>query len=169
MSFTRLLTAAALGALTLAATPRFVSAQTQVKPYFLLIFDTSGSMNDLPAVANTCGFTTSTTSGGMNPTTTVASRKMDAAKCALGKILNATGDADFGLMQFAQSNTCGDGSSCGPTADSARLRVPIQSNTTGGIMSLIDKVGSANNSNANELCSGGYTPLGGTLDRKSVV
>jgi len=162
MLLTRLLATAALAALTLVATPRLVSAQTQVKPYFLIVFDTSGSMNDLPAVANTCGYQTTTMTGGMNPVTTTASRKMDAAKCALGKLLNSTGDADFGLMQFAQ-NGCGEGDSCGPVAESAQLRVPIETNTSGGILSLIDKAGAASNSNANELCAGGYTPLGGTL------
>jgi hypothetical protein len=144
-------------ALACLALPLSAHAQTQVKPYFLVIFDTSGSMNDLPAVPNTCGFTTATTSMG---TTTTASRKMDAAKCALGKLLNSTGDADFGLMQFAQSASCGNGSSCGPTTSSAQLRVPIETNTAGSIMSLIDKAGAAP---SEELCSGGYTPLGGTL------
>jgi hypothetical protein len=157
MSLTRCFAALALGALALVTMPRPASAQTQVKPYFLLVFDTSGSMNDLPAVENTCGYTTTT--GPMDNRVTEP-RKMDAAKCALGKILNSTGDAEFGLMQFAQSGSCGNGSSCGPTADSAQLRVPIESNTSGGILSLIDKTGGAP---ANELCSGGYTPLGGTL------
>ena len=65
------------------------AAQTQVKPYFLVVFDTSGSMADPPELSNSCGFT---------PT-----RKISAAKCVLGRILNATGDAEFGLMQFGQA------------------------------------------------------------------
>ena len=151
------------GALALAAGLLFFAggarAQQQVKPYFLVIFDTSGSMNGTVA-ANSCGFTTTTTDMAV---TTTAPRKMDTAKCALGKILSATGDADFGLMQFAQSDGCGDGSTCAPVRDAAKMRVPIQSNTSGAILSLIDKVGSSNTSNASELCAAGYTPLGGTL------
>ena len=138
----------------------------QVKPYFLVVFDTSGSMDeDVPdgpdadnlPDQNSCGYQTTNASNGPMRTTP---RKMDAAKCALGKILNATGDAEFGLMQFDQSNGCGNGTSCGPTSASAKLRVPIQTNTAGGILGLIDELGTAPGS---ELCAGGYTPLGGTL------
>jgi MYXO-CTERM domain-containing protein len=165
MSLTRPL-AVALLATGLCLAPSIVGAQNQVKPYFLIVFDTSGSMNDRAPMSdptrldNSCNFTTTTTSG---MTTITAARKMDAAKCALGKLLNSTGDADFGLMQFAQSASCGNGASCGPTASSAQLRVPIETNTSGGILSLIDEVGASNSSNANDLCAGGYTPLGGTL------
>jgi hypothetical protein len=166
MLLTRLLAIAALAALTLVVTPRVASAQTQVKPYFLIIFDTSGSMNettdtsptDDTPLPNSCGY--QTTTGPMDDRFT-APRKMDAAKCALGKILNATGDADFGLMQFAQSDGgCGNGDTCTPEISSAQMRVAIESNTSGGILSLIDKAGMAP---VNELCAGGYTPLGGTL------
>ncbi|HMI93969.1 MAG TPA: hypothetical protein VK509_21490, partial [Polyangiales bacterium] len=130
----------------------------QVKPYFLVVFDTSGSM-DGTAPANSCGYQTTTTDMMV---TTTAPRKMDAAKCALGKILNSTGDADFGLMQFAQTD-CGNGPTCAPTRDAGVMRVPIQTNTAGGILSLIDKVDTGALGGADELCAGGYTPLGGTL------
>src|SRR5690349_20050675 len=91
----------------------------QGKPCFLVRFDTSGSMADPPDVTNTCGYL----SGGRT-----VGRKVDAAKCALGKLVNGTGDADFGLMQFAQTwdgaGSC-NGGGCAPVAGSALLRVPI--------------------------------------------
>jgi len=137
----------------LAAAPAF--AQNQVKPYFLVVFDTSGSMGDDVRTptnsANSCNF------GGNDPS------KMDEAKCALGKLVNATGDADFGLMQFAQtwngSGSC-SGGTCSPDSGSALLRVPIQTNTAPAITALIDDTGT---NGTEELCSNGYTPLGGVL------
>jgi MYXO-CTERM domain-containing protein len=125
------------------------AAQTQVKPYFLVVFDTSGSMADPPDLANSCGFT--------------PARKLNAAKCVLGKIVNATGDAEFGLMQFAKgtnNTTCSGGSTCGPVPEAAWLRVPIQTNSATAMTPLMDNVGAGP---VDELCSGGYTPLGGTL------
>jgi MYXO-CTERM domain-containing protein len=142
-------------ALSAALTCASASAQSnQVKPYFLVVFDTSGSMSDdvrSPNSANSCNY------GGNDPS------KMDEAKCALAKLVNATGDADFGLMQFAQTwdgaGSC-SGGSCAPSASSALLRVPIETNTAPSITALIDKTGT---NGTQELCSSGYTPLGGTL------
>ena len=58
--------------------PAGASAQ-QVKPYFLVVFDTSGSMGEATTGAPSCpGY---------------ASTKMDTAKCVLHKLLSATGDA----------------------------------------------------------------------------
>jgi len=136
MSLTRplALVALSLTALALCASPAMMPsaahAQNQVKPYFLVVFDTSGSMTDEPTVTNTCGYT----SGGR-----ADSRKLDAAKCALGKLVNSTGDANFGLMQFAQTwdgNGSCTGGSCSPEAASALLRVPIATNTAATIASL---------------------------------
>jgi MYXO-CTERM domain-containing protein len=129
-----------------------------VRPYFLVIVDTSGSMQvSNSAPANSCGFGGGNSATG-NPT------KLDAAKCALTKIIQATGDADFGLMQFADpSNNCTGPSSCGPTDAAGWLRAPIQSNNSQPILSLLDKQGSSTTSATNELCANGYTPLGGVL------
>lgn len=130
------------------------AAQNQVKPYFLVVFDTSGSMGNAVYAsdpeANSCNY------GGTNPS------KMDEAKCALQNLVNATGDADFGLMQFAQTWNAGTctGGTCSPDSGSALLRVPIRTNTAAAITALIDNTGTAG---AAELCSAGYTPLGGTL------
>lgn len=128
------------------------AAQTQVKPYFLIVFDTSGSMVDdvrAPNSANSCNF------GGTDPS------KMDEAKCALNQLINATGDAEFGLMQFAQT-ACDSSnvSSCAPAATSGWLRVPIQTNSAPSITALIDGQGTGR---TQELCAAGFTPLGGSL------
>jgi MYXO-CTERM domain-containing protein len=131
------------------------AAQTQVKPYFLVVFDTSGSMDSDVRTptnsANSCGY------GGADPS------KMEEAKCALGKLVNATGDADFGLMQFAQTwngtGSCSAGT-CRPQVGAGLLRVPIQSNTAPLITALIDNAGT---NGTQELCPNGYTPLGGVL------
>ncbi len=116
----------------------------QVKPYFLIIFDTSGSMDD-SIDPNSCSF---------------ESTKMGAAKCALGRLLNATGDADFGLMQFAQ-NSCSDNTAtCDVSSGSAELLVAIEPNNVQSIVTQIDEQGT---DGVDELCPEGPTPLGGSL------
>ncbi len=122
---------------------------TAVRPYFLLIVDTSGSMGDNVTPAPTCPGYPST--------------KLGSAKCALTKIIEATGDADFGLMQFskASNNTdCGNVGTCDPVPAAGWLRVPIETNSWQAILPLIDNNG---NGPGNELCAGGNTPLGGVL------
>jgi MYXO-CTERM domain-containing protein len=130
----------------------------QIKPYFLVVFDTSTSMILGSAISNTCsGYPTN---------------KLGAAKCALTKLINSTGEAEFGLMHFAQNHgnsgdtTCAKGG-CEPSASSAMLRVPIETNTAATISALIDNQGEPGEQ---ELCTppntamaAGYTPLGGTL------
>ncbi|MDH5671788.1 MAG: MopE-related protein [Myxococcales bacterium] len=130
------------------------TAQAQaVKPWFLVVMDTSGSMNDT-GVSNSCGF------GG--------STKMNAAKCALQNILNTTGDAEFGLAQFDQPQNCtgaggGGGTSgrCDDTWESGMMRVGLSATAYQTILPLVDGVGSGDNTL--ELCAAGYTPLEGTL------
>ena len=123
-----------------------------VRPYFLVIVDTSGSMdNAIPSgmPAPSCpGY----------PDT-----KIGSAKCALTKIVQATGDADFGLMQYskASNNTdCGNVGTCEPVPAAGWLRVPVETNSWQQILPLIDNNG---NGPADELCAGGNTPIGGVL------
>ncbi|HEY5933244.1 MAG TPA: hypothetical protein VIU61_01340, partial [Kofleriaceae bacterium] len=62
----------------MAAVAAPVKAQNrQVKPYFLVVFDTSGSMSDPLGSANSCGFTGTSNAMG-NP---IQTRKIDTAKC----------------------------------------------------------------------------------------
>ena len=150
------LLALSLIALTTAQTAR-VEAQAQIKPWFLLVVDTSGSMNDSPpAIANSC----KNSSG----TPYLPADKMRATTCAINNILSSSGDADFGLMQFSQTSGCGT-STCDNTASSALLRVSLSSSGSASILPLVDGSPSPNpdSSNASELCAGGNTPLGGTL------
>ena len=126
--------------------PQPAQAQ-QVKPYFLVVFDTSVSMGEATAQAPSCpGY---------------ASTKLDTAKCVLKSLLSATGDAEFGLMQFANDSTtsCGVGT-CTPTVGSAWLRVPIETGSVVDVLKLIDLQGTAPQQ---ELCAASYTPIGATL------
>src|SRR6188474_2251700 len=90
---------------------------TQIKPRFLIVIDTSGSMDEA-APPNSCGY---------------AATKMGAARCAIRNILNSIGDAEFGIMQFEQSGqatTACAGGSCGQTAASSELLQGISSTNT---------------------------------------
>ena len=64
-------------------------AQTQVKPYFVVIVDNSGSMTNwttaTPPGMNTCGR---------------EQTRMSDAKCVLQQVVNAYGDVIFALMRF---------------------------------------------------------------------
>ena len=145
---TRALRSVAACALAVAAAvvmARPASAQ-QIKPYILVVFDTSGSMSDA-ATDDTCGYAGAT--------------KMTAAKCALTRILNATGDVEWGLMQYAQNSCSNNTATCNTTSASAWLRVPVETNSSGLILPLVDAVTS--NAPTDELCAQGPTPLGGTL------
>src|SRR5690242_5277816 len=103
-------------------------AQTQVKPWFLIVFDTSGSMDEA-AAPNSCGY----------PAT-----KMGAARCAILNIIDSAGDAEFGLIQFAQdhdaSPSC-NGTSCVQNQDAAWLRVAIADGNTATLRALVDGTG----------------------------
>jgi hypothetical protein len=120
---------------------------TQIKPRFLIVIDTSGSMDDPVTPGPSCAGYPAT--------------KLGHAKCAIKNILNSIGDAEFGLMQFAQSNAaqtnCG-GSTCDQTANSGVLLQGIASNNTATLLTYV------NNDNTNpELCAADGTPLGGVL------
>jgi MYXO-CTERM domain-containing protein len=163
----------------------------QIKPYFLVIVDTSGSMawcaggtqnatgNDdcscyqnnscngqLRTDQNSCGF-------GQN--------KIGDAKCALQRIIDSTGgDAVFGLMQFehpcdgsepsqACGLTCGGSSNC----DDGQLVVEIEEGNASLMREWVDGVagpGSCNPNGGNhnyphELTTGQWTPIARSLER----
>jgi hypothetical protein len=118
------------------------SAQaTQIKPRFLIVVDTSLSMDEA-APANTCGY----------PAT-----KMGAARCSIKNVLNSIGDAEFGLMQFAQVSCGGTAGTCNQAASSSLLLQGISSNNTATLLTYVDNAANP------ELCAGGLTPLGGVL------
>jgi hypothetical protein len=146
------------------------AAQTAIKPYFLLIVDSSGSM----AAATTC------TSGSTNSCGRPCTRISDA-KCSVQRVVNATGDVTWGLAQFAQacrvgcSNTgsSSGGLTCDATAASSVIRVGIAEGNEGAILSWVDfacgiSSGSCPSTTStvhNEIYAGGNTPLAGSLER----
>lgn len=172
----------ALMAWSLVGTPAVASAQaTQVKPYFMLILDTSGSMsnnNRDPNSVNGCGYPTSA---------------MNNAKCAITQVVNSSGDAAFGLISFDQpcdssgspdigiqcceagadaTLTSNDNDTCGiglidATIDSAVIRVPISDENENELLSWVDNecASACSGDSGGELWGLGGTPLEGSLKR----
>jgi len=169
------------------------STSAQVKPYFLVIVDTSGSMgwcsggsaeslgtndcschvgNDCNAAfqINRCGF---------------PRNRLGDAKCSLQRIIDGVGsDAVFGLMQFEHpcSATCQDGgdlsslSNCDPNTnfdddayDDGQLLASFDLTTPGNanIREWVDGecTGSCMNNYTRELTTGWWTPIGRSLQR----
>ncbi len=149
-------------------------AHAQIKPYFLVVVDTSGSMKwcapgetDCSChVGNNCGNAFNTNICGF------PANKIGDAKCALQRIIDGTGDAEFGLMQFA--HTCQDAcltNDSGNTCD-AQLLVPIQTSNTSLLREWVDgtcvQPAGATCASAgflHELSAGGSTPLAQSLHR----
>ncbi len=156
---------------------RPVAAQVQVKPWFLIVVDTSGSMQDnctngatnwndgATACTNCAGGCASTfNSCGLRHT------RINDAKCALKNILNSTGDAEFALMQFKHA--------CRPTCDSrsggdaastcdGEMRVAL-STTNYSLLPWVDNTCTSDCTGSNyttELYAYGYTPIGQSLVR----
>ncbi|HKP64332.1 MAG TPA: MopE-related protein [Polyangiales bacterium] len=139
-----------------------------LKPYFLVIFDTSGSMqwcaggnespdygaNDCSCLNNTAGPCFGTSAAPPADSAFKKNRcgfpanRIGDAKCALQRIVDATsGEAVFGLMQFAHtcSNSCtgvaisSGGSMCSASAyDEAQLVVGLQNNNTTLLREWVD-------------------------------
>jgi len=108
------------------------SAQTQIKPYFMVIFDDSGSMGDSTGPGNnSCG---------------EARTKLNDAKCALQRVLDAFGDVTFGLTSFKQYGT------------GSNVHVDLFEDNQADILSWIDFGGTP------ELSDGGVTPIRDALD-----
>ncbi len=82
------------------------SAQNNVvKPQFMVMVDTSGSMIIHQQPANTCGYMHQLVPPIQNPPgTTITVDRISNAKCVLTRIINGTGDALFGLARFTQGH-----------------------------------------------------------------
>jgi len=160
--FLQLLAVALVGAL---ATGHASAQAVQVKPWFLLIVDTSGSMDGSDVGTNSCGYT---------------SNRMGAARCAIRNILDSTGDAEFGLMQFLHrcENSCGDlgGGDQNNECEPDRQRLERINSDNGVIREWVDDQCQNSNMCTNPGASGGpytvrptelyavgYTPLGESL------
>ena len=162
-----------------------VSAEAQgtaVKPYFMVIFDNSGSMRG-------------DTSMGMGGTNSCgASRqRLNDAKCVLQNVVNGYGDVVFGLERYSEtcSGSCGGcmsdtncgcscswlnctdscldtGSGCpanGASADQGQILVPIQEDNQSQILRWIDYTCSTCNMTGTnpELEADTWTPIAGSL------
>lgn len=155
----------------LAGGARVARAQTEVKPYFLVIVDNSGSMNNSTGSgSNSCG----------QPRT-----RFNDAKCVVQKIVNSYGDVVFGLERFTQttSGSCGcsesslscsgcnttSGAGCpssGSTASQGEILVPIEEDNQWKILEWVDFTCGSCGKTAGlqpELIHGTWTPIGGAL------
>ena len=159
--------AACLAAFAVCA-PTGASAQTTVQPYFLVIFDTSGSMQTgTGAGNNSCGQTHT---------------RLSDAKCVVQNVINGYGEINFGLERFRQTCTgsCSGGCSvscgscdcadtCDATSASGEILVPIVADNQADITRWVDfscgTCGTALGSNPElQAPNGGLlTPLGGSL------
>ena len=128
--------------LGLALAPTDAQAQSQIKPWFLFIVDTSGSM-DSNASPNSCGY--------------LPTDRINAAKCAVYNVVSSSGDAEFGLASFNAGGSCSTGT-CDDSSPAGEVRVRISSNP----YTVLDQVDDTGAAPANELCTGGYTPIGGS-------
>jgi len=148
--------------------PAQASAQSTVSPYFMVIVDTSGSMDDSTGSGtNSCGR---------------ARNRMSDAKCVLQSVFNNYGEVNFGLGSYntrctggTMSATCVNGtcgcsgcsSNCTNNATSGLIRVPIGTDNQPELLSWVDYAGgaacSALSGTGVELRNHGTTPLAGSL------
>jgi len=147
---------------SLAALPGGADAQARkIKPYFLVVFDTSGSMQDC--------FDGSGGSCGPDTACGFPSNRVGQAKCALQEIINSTGDATFGLMQFKHdcTNDCSNtGTQDNSTCD-AHLLVEIENNNAPLMSQWVDgqcQGTCGQDGFTRELTARGYTPLAESLN-----
>ncbi len=123
----------ALLALGLDASP--AAAQTQVKPYMMLIFDNSGSMGGSP---------------------------LTQAKNAVRNVVSSAGDLIFGLTRFARTCTC---SSCSGSSNCyGDILSPLLDDNQNSLLLWVNTTCSGGDTGVDpELIAYGYTPIAETL------
>jgi hypothetical protein len=154
--------------------PRVASAQSEpVKPYVVLILDTSGSMDD-PGSGAVTGFGPPSCPGTIDT-------KEDHAKCAIFNLANSYAEMVLALGRFrattSTTGTCGLAGECGTTAgpcnatangDEFQVLVPLLENNHADIAMWTDFVCSTCDpavAGGNlEMYSSGATPLAGSLE-----
>ncbi len=153
--------------------PSLAQQQEQIRPYVLLIVDTSGSM-------------TSNGTGNGVPSCGGVDTRFDHAKCAIQNLVNTHGDVDFGLARFSHATSgncfgCGNngincsacngsgGPACTNTMNSPdrfELLVPLMEDAYQSIVPWVDlNCGQCSLDPADnpELDTSGWTPIGGSL------
>jgi MYXO-CTERM domain-containing protein len=115
------------------------------RPYFMVVFDTSGSMTSNVPTTDSCGY-------GVD--------RIDHAKCALRKMAQAYSEVDFGLITFNQnSTTCPTSGSCGDGV----IRVGVNNIPT-AVSTILQLTDDASCSTSNpELRATGVTPIAQTM------
>jgi hypothetical protein len=154
------------------------------KPYFMVVFDTSGSMTQTVATPNTCGFS--------------PNDRLGHGRCALRNVVKTfTGLAHFGLASYARSQSGCTGGACftgctyanlpndaagdscsggcgaepNPAAPSsssragANILVPLNADSATSASNLVQLLSYDDNdcTGSNELFPSGCTPLNGAL------
>jgi len=152
----RLVTAALVAVLGSSAAAQ---QSTVIKPDFMLVVDTSGSMNNnvAGAVTDSCGFGTT---------------RLSHAKCVLNKLVNGTGDARWGLGRFNRPCSGGggctnNGGTCDATSASGDILVAIGDETADLITTWVNNAGTgcSPTCTTRELTATGNTPIGGSLQK----
>jgi hypothetical protein len=173
------------------ALPHRANAQ-QIKPYFLVIVDTSGSMAQCAGTQQASNGQTSVLdcscyaggkvnnacSGAFNTNRCgLPSNKIGDAKCSLQRIIDGVGgDAVFGLMQFqlpcnlTASPGCTNSQNCAnSTCKDGQLDVEISEGNASLMREWVDGVDQgtcdANHNAVHELTPGQWTPLAQSLTR----
>src|SRR5262249_33214941 len=135
----------------------------QIKPEFMMIVDTSGSMTSSTGSGNnSCGYTRT---------------RINDAKCSFRRIVDSTGDAIFGLERFAQNCRQSDGTwrgvdstggpTCGTTAALGQVLVGISDGNATSLVVWVNNTPNpvdCRNTADPELSAIGDTPLAGSLD-----
>ncbi|HET8932687.1 MAG TPA: MopE-related protein [Polyangiales bacterium] len=164
----------------------------QLRPYFLVIVDTSGSMAWCKAGNNTgllgvpgnndcsCHVNGDCNAGFNTNRCGFPANKMGDAKCALQRIVDGVGgDATFGLMQFEHpcDNNCnptggscsGTLQACGGECNDGQLAVEISSGNANLIREWVDgecgQGACGTNNSRHELTTGQWTPIAKSLQR----
>ena len=158
----------------LLAAPGEAAAQNQIKPRFVIMVDTSGSMNDS---TNDDNGTCNGTAADADCNSCLQQRtKMNDAKCVLGKLIDSYGDIEFALGRFKQ--TCSGSCDwnvgtdvCENTAvaaDRGEMLVPFLTENENAIREWVDFTCSGCTTSTTgadnpELDFGGPTPLAGYI------
>jgi hypothetical protein len=110
MNYNRWLQFAMIGSFLLLCTrPTRAQEEVQVKPWFLVIVDTSGSMNPFPgppySEADRPKYSSDLGANSCGHVNNYPNYRIGHARCALNRLVNSTGDAVFGLMRFNETSS----------------------------------------------------------------
>src|SRR6266508_1523333 len=129
------------------AWPATARAQNQIKPRFLIMIDTSGSMSDSTDDAGGDGNCTGSAADPDCNSCGQPRTKMNDAKCVLGRLNDSFGDVEFALGRFKQPtcvNPCNWGGdicatvTAGGSPDRGEMLVPFAAENANDINEWVD-------------------------------